>query len=177
MGEDEKNIVDVEDEESAGAEEAPVSSSPSKIIKILFYAVGAVILLLLIIVISYLVSKNVQEQKYVREQAIMVAPPPPPLSFFDLPSFSATTNDSEPHFIKLIISLGYEQNLELNAELTARVPQFQHIVNVLLSGKRYEDLDTAEKKINLSEEIKAHLNVILVAGKIKEVYFREIVIN
>ena len=45
--------------------------------------------------------------------------------------------------------------------LAERIPQFQHIINVLLSGKRFEDLDSAEKKINLSEEIKAHLNVIL----------------
>ena len=51
-----------------------------------------------------------QEQKYVREQAIIVAPPPPPLSHFDLPSFSASTNDTEPHFIKLTVSLGYEES-------------------------------------------------------------------
>jgi flagellar protein FliL len=177
MGDDEKNIVDVEEEEAPEAGEAPASSSPSKIIKILFYVVGAVILLLLVVVISYFVTKNVQEQKYVKEQAIIVAPPPPPLSHFDLPSFAAATNDAEPHFIKLTVSLGYEESIELNAELGRRIPQFQHIINVLLSGKRFEDLDSAEKKINLSDEIKAHINVILVTGKIKEVYFREIVVN
>ncbi|MFH0974626.1 MAG: flagellar basal body-associated FliL family protein [Spirochaetota bacterium] len=177
MGEDEKNEVSVEEEEGTGVEETPASTSPSKIIKILFYVVGAVIVLLLVIVVSYFVSKNVQEQKAVREQAIIVAPPPPPLANFDLPSFSTTTNDVEPHFIKLTLSLGYEDNLELNAELVRRVPQFQHIINVLLSGKRYEDLDSAENKINLSEEIKAHLNVILISGKIKEVYFKEIIVN
>ncbi|MBN2401584.1 MAG: flagellar basal body-associated FliL family protein [Spirochaetes bacterium] len=177
MGEDERNVVDVDEEEAPETGEAPASTSPSKIIKILFYVVGAVILLLLVVVISYIVTKNVQEQKYVKEQAIIVAPPPPPLSSFDLPSFSAATSDAEPHFVKLTVSLGYEESLELNAELGRRVPQFQHIINVLLSGKRFEDLDSAEKKINLSEEIKAHINVILISGKIKEVYFREIVVN
>ena len=101
-----------------------------KIIKILFYIVGAIILILLIIGISYIVTKNVQEQRYVREQAIIVAPPPPPLSHFDLPSFSVTTRDPEPHFAKVTLSLGYEESIELNAELVRRTPQFQHIINV-----------------------------------------------
>lgn len=177
MGDDEKNVVDIDEEEAEGVEETPVSTSPSKIIKILFYIVGAVILVLAIIGISYIVTKNVQEQKYVREQAIVVAPPPPPLAHFDLPSFSVTTRDTEPHFIKITVALGYEESIELNAELVRRTPQFQHIINVLLSGKKFEDLDTVEDKINLSEEIKAHINMILMAGKVKEVYFREIVIN
>ncbi|MBN2040956.1 MAG: flagellar basal body-associated FliL family protein [Spirochaetes bacterium] len=179
MGDDERNVVDIDDdeEETGAASEAPSSASPSRIIKILFYIVGAVILVLLIIGISYIVTKNVQEQKYVREQAIIVAPPPPPLAHFDLPSFSVTTRDAEPHFIKITIALGYEDSIELNAELLRRTAQFQHIINVLLSGKRFEDVDTVEDKINLSEEIKAHINMILMSGKIKEVYFREIVIN
>ncbi len=177
MGDDEKNVVDIDEEEGEAVEETAVSTSPSKIIKILFYLVGAIVLLLLIVGISYIVTKSVQEQKYVREQAIIVAPPPPPLSYFDLPSFSVTTRDDEPHFAKVTMALGYEENIELNAELVRRTPQFQHIINVLLSGKRFEDLDTVEDKINLAEEIKAHINMILRAGKIKEVYFREIVIN
>lgn len=162
MGEDEK-IVDIDEEEGEAAEETAVSTSPSKIIKILFYIVGAIILILLIVGISYIVTKNVQEKKYVREQAIIVAPPPPPLSHFDLPSFSASTRDAEPRFIRITISLGYEESIELNAELVRRTPQFQHIINVLLSGKRFEDLDTVEEKINLSEEVKAHINMILIA--------------
>ena len=72
MGEDERNEVEIEEEEGVGVEETPASTSPSKIIKILFYVVGAVILFLLVIVISYFVSKNVQEQKAVREQEISV---------------------------------------------------------------------------------------------------------
>ncbi len=177
MGEDEKNVVDVEEEEVAAAEEAPASTSPSKIIKILSYVVGGIILIVLMTVIAVIVFKKMGEQDGIRGSKIVVAPPPPPLSYYDLPSFSAATGDIEAHFIKLTVSLAYEENLELNAELIRRVPQFQHIINVILSGKRYEDLDSAEKKINLSEEIKAYINAVLVAGKIKEVYFREIIVN
>jgi flagellar basal body-associated protein FliL len=38
-------------------------------------------------------------------------------------------------------------------------------------------MDSVEDIVNLSEEIKAHVNVILIAGKIKEVYFKEFVVN
>jgi flagellar FliL protein len=178
MGEDEKIDVELEkDEEEAPSEEAPVSTSPSKIIKILFYVVGAILLLFLVIGISYLVSKYVQEQKHEREQAVIIAPPPPPLANFDLPPFSITTRDAEPHFAKMTFSLGYESSVELNSELVSRTPQLQHIINVLLTSKGYEDLDSVEDKINLQEELKALINKILINGKVKEIYFREIVIN
>ncbi len=179
MGEEEKIDVEIEeDEEGKGAEEeAPVSTSPSKIIKILFYAVGAILVLFIVIGISFLVAKYVQEQKHEREQAVIIAPPPPPLAAFDLPSFSVTTKDSEPHFAKITLSLGYETSVELNSELVSRTPQIQHIVNVLLTSKSYEDLDAVEDKVNLQEELKALINKILIYGKVKEIYFREIVIN
>lgn len=177
MGDEERDIVDIQDEETGEVEEAPVSTSPSKIIKLLMYIGGAILLIFLVIGVSYIVTKNVQERKFEREQAIVVAPPPMPLAHFDLPTFSVTTRDSEPHFAKVTISLGYEENIELNAELVRRTPQIQHIINVLLSGKSYSGLDSVEDKINLSEEIKAHINVILISGRVKEIYFREIVIN
>lgn len=177
MGEDERLDVDIEEEEETGAAEEPVSTSPSKIIKILFYVVGAILLLFIVIGISFLVAKHVQEQKYEREQAVVIAPPPPPLAHFDIPSFSVTTKDVEPHFAKITVSLGYKASVELNSELVSRTPQIQHIINVLLSSKSYEDLDSVEDKINLQEELKALINKILIYGKIKEIYFREIVIN
>lgn len=178
MGEDEKIDVEIdEDKEEDAQEEAPVSTSPSKIIKILFYVIGAILVLFVVIGISYLVAKYVQEQKHEREQAVIIAPPPSPLANFDLPSFSVTTKDSEPHFAKITISLGYDTSVELNSELVSRTPQVQHIVNVLLTSKSYEDLDSVEDKVNLQEEMKALINKILINGKVKEIYFREIVIN
>ncbi len=177
MGEDENIDVDIEEEEGAAVEEAPPSASPSKIIKILIYVVGGILLIFLVIGVSYLVSKHVQEQKHEKEQAIVIAPPPPPLSHYDLPSFSATTKDDEPHFVKITVSLGYDQSVELNSELVQRTPQIQHIINVLLSSKRFDALNSVEDKLNLQEEIKALINKILIYGKLKEIYFREIIIN
>ncbi|MDY6967365.1 MAG: flagellar basal body-associated FliL family protein [Spirochaetota bacterium] len=179
MGDEERDdIVEISDEdESVEVTEAVADKSTSKIIKILFYGIGVVVLLFLVVGISYLVTKNVQEKKYEMEEAIVVAPPPPPLAHFDIPSFSVTTRDSEPHFAKVTVSLGYEDNMQLNMEFVRRTVQIQHIINIILSGKSYEDLDSVEDKINLAEEIKAHINALLIAGKVKEVYFREIVVN
>lgn len=179
MGEDERADLLEEGEEEEGVEvpEAIEGADTSKIIKILLYVVGLILLVFIVFGISYLVSTYVQEKRYEREQDIVVAPPPPPLSHFDLPSFSVTTKDIEPHFAKITVSLGYEENVGLNAELVKRTVQIQHIVNIILRGKKYEDLDSVQDTINLSEEIKAHINVILVSGKIREVYFREFVVN
>lgn len=172
---DEELNDELEGGEESGGESS--SAGASKLVKILLYVVGGILLVFLIIGISFLVSRYVQERAYEREQDIVVAPPPPPLAHFDLPDFAITTKDAEPHFAKISISLGYEDNVELNTELVQRTVQIQHLVNILLRGKRYEDLDSVEDTVSLSEEIKAHINVILISGKVKEVYFREFVVN
>jgi flagellar basal body-associated protein FliL len=90
----------------------------------------------------------------------IIAPPPPSLAQFNLPSFAAGTNDSDPNFINLSVSLGCEKSMGLGAELKKKPPLLQHIINVLLSGKKIKEIDAAEKTINLSEEIKTHINAI-----------------
>ena len=178
MGDEEKvGVEEMEEEEGARAEEVRPRFEVSKIVKVMLYVVGSILLIFLMVGISFLVTKYVQEKKYEREQDIVVAPPPPPLAHFELPSFNATTKDAEPHFAKITVSLGYEANPEMGSELVQRTVQMQHIVNIILRSKSYEEMDSVEDIVNLSEEIKAHVNVILIAGKIKEVYFREFVVN
>lgn len=108
---------------------------------------------------------------------IDLAPPPPPLIAFDLPPISVTLNDEEPHFVKMSIALGYEKNDELTAELIMRKDEMIHIINILLHGKTFNELNSVSGAVNLSEEIKAHVNVLLKTGKIKEIYFKEFTVN
>ena len=173
MGDDERDLVD---EESKPAEPEG-STTTSKIVKILLYVAGAIIVVVLMIGISFLVAKNVQESRYEKSQDIIAAPPPEPLQTYELPPFSKATADEEPHFVKLTLSLGYDTSPELNNELIRRRDEMQHIINILLQGRRYEDLDSVSDTITLSEEIKAHINIRLISGKIKEVYFKEFVVN
>ncbi len=174
---DEERIDELEEEEGAAEAQPAGTTDTSKIIKILLFAVGGILVVFLVFGISYLVSKYVQEKQFQRSEDIVVAPPPAPLSHFDLPSFAITTRDEEPHFAKITLSLGYEDNVELNTELVRRTVQMQHLVNIILKGKRYNDLNSVEDTIELSEDIKSHINAILITGKIKDIYFREFVVN
>jgi flagellar basal body-associated protein FliL len=179
MGDDEKLVNDVEPEEES--EETPKEEAPStdisRIVRILLWVVGAVLVLAAMFGISWLVANYVQEKKYQREQDIVVAPPPPPLAHFDLPTFNVTTKDPEPHFVKVTLSLGYDGNPEMGAELGSRIVELQHVINILVGGKKYDELNSVEDKVGLAEEIKSHVNVLLIAGKIKEVYFKEFIVN
>ncbi len=173
MGDDERDVVE---EEEKGQEPAG-NTGTSKIVKILLYAAGGVIIVFLMLGISYLVSKSVQESKYQKSQDIIAAPPPEPLAVYALPTFSKTTADAEPHFVKMTISLGYVTDPILSAELVNRKDEIQHIVNIILQGKTYEELNSVTGAITLAEEIKAHINIRLIAGKIKEIYYVEFVVN
>jgi flagellar FliL protein len=180
MGDEEKDDLAGPEEEEGGAsegEQAGGGGGPSKIIKILLYVAGGILLIVLVTGISYLVSKSVQESSYEKSQDIVSAPPPPALSSFELPPFAKTTADAEPHFMKITMSLAYKPNLELGAELGKRKDQMQHIINILLQSKKYEDLNTVSGQVALAEEIKAHVNTILAIGKIDEVYFKEFLVQ
>jgi flagellar FliL protein len=179
---DEERIDDIDDEDvasDAGSEPGSGggSSDASKIIKILIYVVVLALGVVLMIGISYTVSKYATTKKSLNEQDMVVAPPPPPYARFELPSFSVTTSDEEPHFAKITIHLAYEDNIELNTELVRRTAQIQDVINVILRGKAYRDLKTIEGSLELKDNIKAHINSVLISGKIKEIYFTEFVVN
>lgn len=179
MGDDEQDVM--EEEEGAGgasSDEPSGDSSTSRIVKILLYVAGGILLIVLVIGISYLVAKNVQESSYEKSQDIVSAPPPAPLHTYELtPEFAKTTADEEPHFVKMKISLGYKHSVELNTELVQRKDQIRHIINIIMQGKKFTDLDSVTDTVALAEEIKAHINVILISGKIQEVYLLEFVVN
>ncbi|HNR87199.1 MAG TPA: flagellar basal body-associated FliL family protein [Spirochaetota bacterium] len=180
MGDDEKPLVEEDEEESGARGEGEGQKSPttSKIIKILLYVAGGILLIFIVFGISYLVSTYVQERRYAKEQDIVVVPPPAPLARYEIPVISFTTKDAEPHMGKIALALGYDKNdQQLTTELTERAPQLQHIINVLLRGKSYEDINSVEGMINLTEDIKAHINVVLINGKIKEIYYKEFIVN
>lgn len=173
MGDDERDLID----EESKPEESEGSTATSRIVKILLYVAAALIAIGLMFGISVIVFQYLKEGDYKKSQDIIAAPPPEPLATYELPPFSKATADEEPHFIKLTISLGYETSPELNNELIRRRDEMQHIINILLQGKKYEDLNSVSGSITLAEEIKAHINIRLIAGKVKEVYFKEFVVN
>lgn len=135
-------------------------------------------LFLSLFLISYFTSEASQLRAYVSAQDVVVAPPPQPLAFFELPTLSMTTSDEEPHFLKLTVSLGFDgENKAIVQELHARADQILYMIRILASTSSYESLNNVESAIQLSEAIKAHVNQNLRSGKIKEVYFKDFIVN
>ena len=176
MGDDERDDL-LGDEEGGSQSLRTGGAGKSMLLKILMFVGGGILLIIMITGISFLVSKSVQESTYRMRQDIVSAPPPPPLQTFELPSLSKTTADPEPRFVKMTVSLGYEFDMTLNNELIQRRDELQHIINLVLQGKLFEDLNSMTGALDLAEEIKANINVILIAGRIREVFFKEFILN
>lgn len=171
-------------EDEGGGEESSyqptAASGLNKIVKILIYVALGAVGLVLMAVIAYYVASYAAARQYKEVASIAVVKPPPPLeSFRFADDFRVNTADQgEPHFIKLRLSLGFEQGqAALSAELAQRMPQLRDIINLILAGKTREELSSVQDQLELREEIKASINHILSEGKVIAVYFDEFIVN
>ena len=174
---DDEELLDTEGEEGLIEEE---SRGSSRLIAILLWIAGGLGTVLLMILISYFMARKVKSDMYKEEQNVVIAPAPPPLATYKFPKeFRVNTADlDEPHFVQMSLALGYDlNNKALELELNQRQVQMKHIVNMILGGKKKKDLSTTLQKLNLAEEIKSQINIILSEGTIEEVYFEELVVS
>ncbi len=170
--------VENEIEEESRPVAEPKKKSP--IIQWLIYAAAGIVGILIVTVISVLVAQKTATSVFKQQKNIALVKAPPPLEVFNFTDeFRVNTADvGEVHFIKLKLAFGYEEGqLALGNELVKRSPQMQNIINLIISRKTKEELKTIAQQLDLREEIKAHINHILSEGKIKEVYFKEFIIN
>ena len=176
--EEEKEEIIEEEEETPKEEEPARRFEASKIIKILLYVAGGILLIVLVTGISYLVAKYVQESSYQKRQDIVAAPPPPPLASYELPDFSQNQRRTPNRIQNENISrLRPGRTWNSTTSWYNAATRYNISLTFILQGKKYEDLNTVSDTVALAEEIKAHVNVILITGKIKEVYFKELVVN
>lgn len=176
MADDE--ILDDEDEDLDAV--PSMGGGRSRIVTILLWVAGAIAAILLMVLISYFIAKKVKTEAYKEDQNIVIAPAPPPLAIYRFQKeFRVNTADiDEPHFIQVSMTFGYEtENKALETELIARQAHMMHIINIILGGKKKDELTTTLQKLNLAEEIKSQINMILRNGKIDEVYFEQLVIS
>ncbi|MBP9886443.1 MAG: flagellar basal body-associated FliL family protein [Leptospiraceae bacterium] len=169
--------AELEDEDGKPAAE-PKASSP--IIKWLIWIAAGILGIILVAVISTFVAQKTATSVYKQQKNIALVKAPPPLETFNfVDEFRINTADiGEAHFIKLKLTFGFDAGQQsLGSELATRLPQMQNIINLIISRKTKEDLKTLNDQLDLREEIKAHINHILTNGKIKEVYFREFIVN
>lgn len=178
MAEEEDLLED--DDEEEGFEPSAGTSGKSRIITILLWVAGAIFAVILMVLISYLMARKVKTEAYKEGQNIVIAPAPPPWATYRFQKeIRVNTADvDEPHYIQASIAFGYDgDNKALTAELSLREVQLRHIVIMILSGKKKEDLATVIQKNNLQDEIKSLINNTLTEGKIDEVFFEELVLS
>lgn len=175
----EEDLMDEDAHEEGQFQPAPASGL-NKIVKILIYVALASVGIVLMAVVAYYVASYAAARQYKEVASIAVVKPPPPLeSYRFADEFRVNTADQgEPHFIKLRLSLGFEQGqAALSAELAQRTPQLRDIINLILAAKTRDELTTVQDQLELREEIKASINHILSEGKIISVYFDEFIVN
>lgn len=78
--------------------------------------------------------------------------------------------------VKMNIELEVDNEAAL-AEIVRRKPQIRDKVIILLSSKNYEFMSSKEGKLALRDEIKDVVNEFMANGKIKNIYFTDLVVN
>ena len=79
-------------------------------------------------------------------------------------------------FLKLTMSVEAETP-ELEQEINTKMPQFRDIILLLLSSLAYDDISTLDGKMRLRSQMLNRINTQLSAGKIKNIYFSEFVVQ
>jgi len=178
MGDEEQE--DIQEDQDNDFSSSVGGGGGSKLVKILMYVGGSIFILILMVLISYFIAKKVKSDSYKEEQNIIIAPAPKPQATYTFQKeFRVNTADlDEPHFIQMSLAFAYDgENKKLETELIQRQIQMMHIINIILRGKKKEDLSTPLQVLNLAEEIKSQINQILRDGKIAEVFFKEIIVS
>lgn len=96
-----------------------------------------------------------------------------------IPLETFLVNLSQSHGRKLIkASLDLDvSNDQVIEEIDIQKPVIRDIIITILSSKTYLEISTKEGKENLRKEIRDQVNLSLVQGQIKNVYFTEFIYN
>ena len=97
--------------------------------------------------------------------------------FFALGDFTANlAGPASGRYVKITVNFEMSKDSD-EEEMKARKPQFRDKVISLLNAKKPDDLQTAEGRNYLKEEIKTVANTFVKKGKVEGVYFSAFVIN
>ncbi len=185
MPENEKEDVGLPEEEEVAEVAAPSFFQKIKthLIKILAFTTAAALIIFISVMVALHFFKQVSKEGIREIGGKIVIPPPPPLETSDMGEFTVNIkgDDDEPHFVRVHVVLGYGKvgdrlSTQTGSEISTRRAQIQHIINMILSSKTKQELDTPEGKRNLAIEIRDQINQIMSSGKIKQVFFKSITV-
>lgn len=105
------------------------------------------------------------------------APAAPSVRFFPVGDFTANlAGPASTSYVK--VSVNFELSTEADEEeMKQRKPQFRDKIISLLNSKKPVDLQSADGRNYLKEEIKTVANTFVKKGKVEGVYFSAFVIN
>ena len=188
-----------EDNENNEQQQTAKKSSNLKLIIIGVIAL-VLIILILVVVYSLVLAPKDNEAAATQEQApaTQVAAPAPmpqvpavqqpqlaPMPSMDMgmttteigqiyPIPTMNVNLADPTGITyLAITLALEfdpKNADLLAEIEAKMPRILDMIITVLSSKAYEEISTAQGKINLRNEFLRRINSMMAKGKLYNVY-------
>lgn len=188
-----------EDNENNEQQQTAKKSSKLKLIIIGVIAL-VLIILILVVVYSLVLAPKDNEAAATQEQApaAQVAAPAPmpqvpavqqpqlaPMPSMDMgmnsteigqiyPIPTMNVNLADPTGITyLAITLALEfdpKNADLLAEIEAKMPRILDMIITVLSSKAYEEISTAQGKINLRNEFLRRINSMMAKGKLYNVY-------
>lgn len=97
--------------------------------------------------------------------------------FFSVGDFTANlAGPASSHYVKVTVNFEISKEAD-EEELKQRKPQFRDKVISLLNSKQPADLQSADGRNYLKEEIKTVSNTFLKKGKVEGVYFSAFVVN
>ncbi len=173
------DLADLEEEDdlddvggdSGGPAKSGFKGFSSNIIKILVIVIALVLVVVITILVSYFVSTRLTQQPQQLSNADALEAPPEPGKTLSLDEFTTNTADvDETHIVRVDVVLSYDRNnVELDQELNSRIPQLRDIIESLLASKYYRDLK-GQGRNDLKKEIKASINMVLIDGKINDVF-------
>ncbi len=188
-----------EDNENNEQQQTAKKSSKLKLIIIGVIAL-VLIILILVVVYSLVLAPKGNEAAATQEQApaAQVAAPAPmpqapavqqpqlaPMPSMDMgmnsteigqiyPIPTMNVNLADPTGITyLAITLALEfdpKNADLLAEIEAKMPRILDMIITVLSSKAYEEISTAQGKVNLRNEFLRRINSMMAKGKLYNVY-------
>ncbi|MCD8567877.1 MAG: flagellar basal body-associated FliL family protein [Geovibrio sp.] len=80
-------------------------------------------------------------------------------------------------YLRVTLQLELTAVKGLKDEIDKRVPQIRDVIITILSSKRYEEINSAQGKMIMKQQIMRRINSLLAAGQIANVYVTEFVIQ
>ena len=184
MGDPDEAIDDIE---GTGEEEEDTleASMPGRklfgpsMVRMLVIVAGALIMIIISGTVAYIVSQRVGKPALTEKTSKEKVEKKEPYAYFDLGEFSVNTSDTdEPHFVKINLQLGYKDPApELQDELVKRRAQLRDITIDVIGSKKFDDLNTQDKRNELKKDLKENINDILQHGPIEAIAFTEFVLT